>query len=103
MMESLLVLFLVALSSAAACVLGIRVLGLRAAALSQALGTALDCLGTAALFLAANVALAVGTVLLLRAVGVGFVSVYRTADVTLLGLSLLQGLVFEAWRSGQPN
>lgn len=93
-------LSLVALTALLAYVCGRRLLRLPAAGLRPALRRALECLGAALLFWLANVCLGAGLALLLRALGLGFVSIYVNTDSTLAVLSLLEALVFEAWRAG---
>lgn len=98
-MESFFVLLLVGLSSAGARLLGRRVLpkgGFR-----FGLGKALECLGLAVLFFAANVCLGFLISVFARAAGPVFVSVYLSADIALLALSLVQALVFQWWRESR--
>ena len=91
-------LLLIALTSAGAWAVGARGLGLESRALGGAVGRMLESLGMIVLFLAAN--LLVGGLLILgaRSVGPAFVSLYLADDVTVLALSVVQGLVFQAWR-----
>lgn len=95
-MEPFFVLILVGLSSAGARLLGRR--GLPRGGFRFALGKALECLGLAVLFFAANVSLGFLISLLARASGQVFVSVYLSVDIALLALSLVQALVFQWWR-----
>lgn len=97
-METSFVLALVGLTSVAAAVVGTRLLGLRAAGLGAALGRMFETLGIIACFFGLNLVVGGLAILAARAVGPWFVSVYVADDVALLGLSLFQGLVFEAWR-----
>jgi hypothetical protein len=97
-METPYLLMLSALTSVAALTLGQRAFGLGTQHLGTALRRALETLGAAFLFWTANVALGVALALVVRTLGLGFVSVYVSTDVSLGALSLLQALVFEAWR-----
>jgi hypothetical protein len=85
-------------TSAAAWLFGRRALHLDGAALPKAVSTALECLGAAVLFWVANVALGAACALGARALGLGFVSLYVSTDLSVGFLALAQGLVFEAWR-----
>jgi hypothetical protein len=95
-MAGVYVLVLCGLSSAAAVWLGRR-RGLRAAALLDALGHCLECVGLAVVLLAANVALGMAIVLGLRVLSGRFLSLYANADITLLVLSLLQAIALSSW------
>jgi uncharacterized membrane protein YdfJ with MMPL/SSD domain len=59
----------------------------------------LETIGLAALFLGANVAIAVASILGLQSMGFT-VSMYVGADPAVIGLSLLQAVVFQFWRYG---
>ncbi len=72
--------------------------GLSPRGLGNALAAALETIGLGALFLAANVALVVLPLLVLRAWSDRFVSVYAIDGVTLGAVSLLQALVYRWWR-----
>ena len=102
-MDSLWLLSLAALTSLAAYVVGRRLFGLPAAGLRPALRRALEYGGAALIFWLVNVALGATLGLLVRACGLGFVSLYVNTDTTLGALSLLQALVFECWRAGAPK
>jgi hypothetical protein len=70
---------------------------LPARALGVAAGRMLETLGVTLVFLAANVVLAIGFVLVARAVSTEFVSAYVANDVTLVIVSLIQGIVWRWW------
>ena len=65
-----------------------------------ALGTALGLIGVSAVFFVLNLSIGVAAILLVRFFTPWFVSIYVLNDVTLVGLSLLQGLVFGVWYRG---
>lgn len=89
---------LVALTSLGAYLWGRRRLGLPAAALPHAATRALETLGLALVFLGLNLGGAVLAIALVRAVG-GFASLYAVDEIVWVPLSLLQALVFQAWRA----
>lgn len=99
-MEALFLLSLVAATSAAALYLARRrgpadpPGALKAAALD-----ALECVGLTVVFFVANLALGALLTLVIRALTPLFVSLYLSADVSLLVLSALQALVYQRWRS----
>ena len=76
-----------------------HVLGLARVTLAGAGARALELLGMSAIFLALNVALGLVVILSVRALTPVFLSVYVLNDSAIVALSLLQGLVFESWRS----
>lgn len=96
-------LVLVATTSMAALILGLRIRGLSGRGLRDALRLTAEALGVGFLFLAANVGLGALATLAGRAVGAPFVSLYASTDVTLLPLSLLQGLVVRLWAESEPR
>ena len=85
-----------ALTSLGAYGLGVRALRLHAGTLPSAMSRLLAGVGLALVFLAANVLLAMTIIFALRATG-RFVTLYLISDVTVVILSLLQGLVFAHW------
>ena len=97
-MKSSFLLGLVALTSAVAGVVGARAFGLPPGRLGAAVGRMFETLGIIAFFFGLNLVVGGLAILVARAVGPWFVSVYVADDVALLGLSLFQGLVFAAWR-----
>ena len=96
-MRDLLLVALVALTSAAAYLIGARRLGLSRPSLGAAGRAALEAVGLGALFFAANLALSFLAVALIRAATGRFVSVYAIDDLALTAVSLLQGIVFRWW------
>jgi hypothetical protein len=64
--------------------------------------TILECLGTAMVFFAFNVAIGTGIILAIRSATTIFVTVYPVSSPLLFGLSFLQGFVFQLWwRNGE--
>lgn len=88
----------VAVTSGVALGLGMRRGRLTIPRLLHAAAGACELLGLAAIFLAANVAVGLALVLAVRWWTNIFASAYAVQDVALVGLSLLQGLVFGLWR-----
>jgi hypothetical protein len=99
-METPFLLTLASLTSLAALVVGRRAFDLGLRSLGPALFRGLETLGAALLFWTANVLLGVFVALAVRGLDLGFVSIYVNTDLTLGVLSLVQALVFEAWRDG---
>src|SRR5438093_423515 len=98
-MSQFFVLGLAVVTSALAYVLAVRVFGASPRTLAGAALEALELLGMSAVFLALNLAVGLFVVLGTRTLTPAFISVYLLNDDTLLAISLLQGLVFGAWRS----
>lgn len=101
-MDKLVLFGVVGLTSFGAYVVGTRVFGLAGGRLGRAFGRAAGCIGTALVFFVLNLGAAFATLVALRSLRMFFVPLYIAADPTLLVLSLLQALVFEAWR-GSPR
>jgi hypothetical protein len=97
-MESVFVLAVAGLTSAAAYLLGSARLGYPTSGLWPALGKACECVGLTALFGVVNLAVAMSTILAIRSLSGHFVSLYIASDTTFLVLSWLQALTFQAWR-----
>jgi hypothetical protein len=89
---------LVGLTSIGAYYVGARALGLPSAGLGAAIGKMLESVGMILIFLALNLTASVLIVLVVRGATGRFVSAYATDDAVWLGLSLVQGLAFQAWR-----
>jgi hypothetical protein len=90
-------LALVAASSAAAGLVGVRWLGLRPRAAGRAVWPVVETIGLALTFVAANLVLGFWLVRALPAVTDGFVSVYVLEDPALVFLSVLQGALVRWW------
>ena len=97
-MSGLLILVLVALTSAGSYLVGKKVLGLSGRQLGHAAGKMLEGLGLSLVFFALNLVLGVTIILAVRNFTGVFVSVYHVADLSLLLLSCLQGCIFHWWR-----
>ena len=98
-LEQLFLLALVAVTSVAACAVGIAGLGLRPARLWEAGRFALQLVGMSTLFFVGNLAIGLICVLAVRGATGTFVSVYLLNDPTLGVLSAAQGVCFECWRT----
>lgn len=96
-LEPAFVLLVFGLTSAGGYVLATRGLRLAPRALGSAVGRMLECLGLTLVFLVANVVVGAGASLASRSLGT-FVSLYLSADFSLLLLSLVQAVVFQWWR-----
>ena len=65
--------------------------------LRRAIQTLLECLGTASVFLALNIAIGLVLILAVRSVTPLFVSLYLLNDLLLIVLSVVEGFVFQLW------
>jgi hypothetical protein len=95
-----LVLFAVVVTSTGTLLVGTAWLGLRPADLLPAARRALECIGLMIGFFLINLAVGVVMVFVGRQLLDTFVSLYFVNDVALLGISLLQGVLFQWWRQG---
>ncbi|HSB80591.1 MAG TPA: hypothetical protein VLM91_17555 [Candidatus Methylomirabilis sp.] len=100
-MEQFFVPVLVGLTSVGGFLLGARAFGFSGKGLRAAVGKTLECVGLALVFLVTNLLAGMAFVLLGRLLTRGFASLYLANDVTLLVLSLLQGLTLQWWRERQ--
>lgn len=97
-MTGFLILALVGLTTAGAYLVGRRGFRLSEKQLWPAVGRMFEGIGMGLAFFAINL-LAGGTLILaVRRVTERFVSIYHVEDLSLLVLSLLQGLIFQWWR-----
>jgi hypothetical protein len=103
MLESYFILALALGTSLAAAGVGLWRGGLSLRALPAAAGSALACLGLAAGCFVLNLLLGMGIALAARTLGSTFVSLYLANDVALLGLSLLQAITLQAWRTASAD
>ena len=97
-MEEPFVLVLVALTSAAAYLVGAKGWGLSRSGLRPAVGRMLEYVGVTLLFFVVNLAIGVIGILVVRVLTRHVLSLYLADNVALLVVSLLQGLVFQSWR-----
>ena len=102
-MSQWLSLLLLALTSAATYWIGSRRLGLTTHRLPEAFARALETLGAALLFFAANFGASVLVALAVRRYTEGFVSLHQLSEWIVLALSLVQALVFQAWREASTS
>ena len=95
-MTDLFVLGLIGFTSTGAALINIRT-GPSTRTLIAGVAEALEVVGAGLVFFAVNLLTGVGALLLARVVGTGYPSLYVAADVTVLVLSLLQGLTLHCW------
>jgi len=98
-MEATFMAALAGLTSIGAYYFGARILRLSSPSLGAAIGRMLESIGMILIFLAVNLTTSVLIVLAARSLSGIFVSAYVTDDVVWLGLSMIQGLAFQWWRS----
>lgn len=89
---------LVLVTSAVARHIGVRWLGLNYLTLARAGLATIETLGMGAVFFGANLAIGMTVIAVVHALTGRFVSHYILSDVSLLTLSLVQGMVFACWR-----
>jgi hypothetical protein len=99
-MESLFPLAIVVLSSGGCYLVGRRIGGCTRRGLWAAVRRVLECLGMSAMCFVLNMGLGMGLILAVRSVTPWFVFMYLADDVSLLALSLLQGLTLCLWWHG---
>ena len=90
------------LTSSVACTLATRWLGLTYSSLAKAALRTLETVGAGAMFFVANIAAGMIMIAVARFTG-RFISPYVLSDVSLVGLSLLQGIVFAWWHSPRAS
>ena len=98
-MNEIFLFSLVVLSSAGACLLGAKRLGLSTRNLGAAGARLLETVGLIVIFAVVNTAIGVAVILATRTLTHWFLSLYMANDPTLWVLSLLQGLAFQGWRA----
>lgn len=94
---------LAVLTSVAAYVIAARGWNRRPRALRPALRRALEVIGLASVFLAANFAVGLLIVLLVRGVSGRFISAYVLNDTTLVVMSTLQGMLWSFWGHAEDS
>lgn len=97
-MTQAIVLILTGVTSAAALWIGTQWLRLRPGELAPAVGKMLECLGMMLVFFLANAVVGLVAIIGGRSLTGAFVSTYAMNDVTILGISFIQGLLFHCWR-----
>jgi hypothetical protein len=97
------ILMLAGMTSLGAYFLGVKACKFPAHRLCQAIARTGECLGLMIMFSLLN--LAVGMLMILggRWLTGWFVSLYVASDVTLVLLSVLQALIFQAWREASGD
>lgn len=102
-MSQLFLLGLAVATSLIAYLVGRGALGLSLPTLASAVARAFELIGMSMLFLAINVAVGLFLILSVRILTPLFLSVYLLNDASLIGISFVQGLVFETWRARQSR
>jgi hypothetical protein len=98
-LERLVLYTAAAATSGGALLVGALALGLRVATLSRGAGLALETIGVAVIFFAANLAAGAAVIVGMRLLAGIFISVYAMDDLVLPLLSAGQALLFQAWRA----
>lgn len=98
-MVSLALAIVVALTSLGGYLIATRGLGLRPAHLRRAGVRTLESAGFTVIFLFSNVAVGTIGILSIRHLTGYFITAYLISDITLVVLSVLQGLCFQWWRT----
>jgi hypothetical protein len=98
-----LIVALVGLSTAGAYLVGLRLFRFSEEQLWPAVSRVLEGLGIGLAFYAINLLAGATLILAVRRLTGRFVSIYHVEDLSLLVLSLLQGLIFCAWREPPRN
>jgi hypothetical protein len=96
-MEQIFILVLVGLTSAGAYIIGRRRFGLSLSGFRHAISGVLEGIGMTLAFFAINLGAGMIIILAGRLLLREFVSLYLVNDLTLLVLSLFQGLAFQRW------
>ncbi|HEX9869023.1 MAG TPA: hypothetical protein VGC99_10580 [Candidatus Tectomicrobia bacterium] len=99
-MEAVFILIITGLTSGGMFILGVRGLRLSRSGPGWVLGKVSECIGLTLLLFLLNLAVGMCSILAWRSLTGHFVSIYLASDTTLLILSLLQALTFQAWREG---
>ena len=102
-MQPLVLIAIVVVSTLAALVATVRSRVVARDGWRPAVSTALGLIGVSAVFLVLNLSIGIAAILLVRFFTPLFVSIYVLNDMTLVGLSLLQGLVFGVWYRGSMD
>ena len=94
----LLLVGVIGLTSLSAYLVAVKRLGLSTAGLRRAALRMLGCVGTALIFAIINFGVAAAVIFGVRALTIGFLSVYFLDDVAWWVFSVLQGLLWWLWR-----
>ena len=98
-MDHTFILIMTGLTSIGAYIVGVKWLRLSHYGLWLALGKTCEAVGLTLVFFLLNLIVGISVVFVGRSFMGAFVSLYHLSDVTLLALSLLQALTFQAWRA----
>jgi hypothetical protein len=98
MVDGLLILGFVGLTSTGAYLFGLKVARLSHHQLLYGVSKTLEGLGMSLGFFAINLIVGVAIILCVRHFTGFFLSVYKVTDLSLLVLSCFQGLLFQRWR-----
>ncbi len=101
MVDGLLILALVGLTSTGAYLFGLRVVRLSRQQLFYAVSKTLEGLGMSLIFFMMNLIVGITIILCMRSFTGVFFSVYKVADLSLLVLSCSQGLLFQRWKDSK--
>jgi hypothetical protein len=99
-MDHVFILLLTGVTSVVAYIVGVKWLRLSRYGLWIALGKTCEAMGWTLVFFLLNLIVGVSVMFVGRFFMETFVSLYHLSDVTLVALSLLQALAFQAWRAG---
>jgi hypothetical protein len=97
-MEPVFILMVTGLTSVGMFIFGVRGLRLSRPGLWPILGKVCECIGVTLVLFLLDLAVGMFAILAWRSLTGRFVSIYIAADTTVLILSLLQALTFQAWR-----
>jgi hypothetical protein len=102
-MAPVFILIITGLTSAGMFILGVIGLRLSRSGLGLVLGKVCECIGLTLVLFLLNLAVGMFAILAWRSLTGRFVSIYIASDTTVLILSLLQALTFQAWREGSRH
>ena len=102
-MDKVVLLAVAGVTSLMAFVLGARAFGLPRTDLVCAVTRALEFVGATLIFFVANLGLTFAVLVAVRSLTPVFLPLYIASDLTLLPISLVQALVFEAWRGSSRS
>jgi hypothetical protein len=99
-MEHTFILMMAGVTSLGTFILGVKGLRLSGSDLWAGLGRTCESIGLTLVFFALNLIVGLMIVYAARRLMGRFVTLYSLSDITLLVLSLLQALTFQAWLAG---
>ncbi len=98
-MEQAFILGLTGFTSIGAYLVGMRGLGFSGSSLRAAVSRMAVFAGMSIAFFTVNLAIGIAGILIVRSLTSVFLSAYLLNDMSLLAISVLQGLIFECWRA----